>query len=181
MLTYRGVVSPLLRVVQLNLITQSTMKKVKKNRVGSEVQYGPRTVGEILHSYLENSNEPIAVALRDRLFKDIHPHTELGVDLKLITRKHGRMKVGEMLDGTLVRDGEDHYLFMEQMFKMTGWQTRRNAHLYEGQYVNVNMRPDGVIYPTFRYGQLYNENITFREFCYRAAHELVKVAGRIEE
>ena len=147
---------------------------------GSGKENEPKVIGEVLNEYFQ-SNEPIAVALRDRLFKDIHPHTEPCCQLKLITRKHGRMKVGEMLDGTIVRDGEDHYLFMEQMFKMTGWQTRRNAHLYEGQYVNVNMRPDGVIYPTFRYGQLYNENITFREFCYRAAHELVKVAGRIEE
>lgn len=157
------------------------MKNIKKNRVGSEVQYGPRTVGEILHSYLENSNEPLAAALRDSLFKDAHPNTELGVDLKLITRKHGRMKVGEMLDGTIVRDGEDHYLFMEQMFKMTGWKTRRNAHLYEGQYVNVNMRDDGVVYPTFRYGRLYKKNIAFRDFCREAAEELVMVKGLVEE
>ena len=149
-------------------------------RPGSKKTNEPKVIGVVLNEYLENSNEPLAAAIRDRLFKDAHPNTELGVDLKLLTRKRGRMKVGEMLDGAIVRDGEDHYLFMERMFKLAGRQTRRNAHLYEGQYVNVNMRPDGVIYPTFRYGQLYNENITFREFCYRAAHELVKVAGRIE-
>ena len=31
---------------------------------GHEEQYGPRLIGEILHDYLEKSNEPLAVAYR---------------------------------------------------------------------------------------------------------------------
>ena len=52
----------------------------KRTREGSEAQYGPRTVGEILHDYLENSNSPLARAYRDHIFKDRFPSTELGID-----------------------------------------------------------------------------------------------------
>lgn len=157
------------------------MKKYHRNRAGSEAQYGSRPAGEVLHNYLENSGETLAVALRKRLFRDAHPNTELCVDLKLVSRRHGRLKVGGMLDGTIVRDGDEHFTFMERGLLSAGRRTVRNVHLYEGKYINVNMRADGVIYPTFRYGQLYREDITFREFCYKAARELVEVAGRIEE
>ena len=37
----------------------------KRTRVKSEKQYDPRLAGEILHDYLENSNEPLAVAYRE--------------------------------------------------------------------------------------------------------------------
>jgi len=40
------------------------MKKNNNTRAGSEKQYGPRLAGEILHDYLENGNEPLAVAYR---------------------------------------------------------------------------------------------------------------------
>ena len=39
------------------------METISKNHAaGQKKQYGPRPVGEILHDYLENSNEPLAVA-----------------------------------------------------------------------------------------------------------------------
>jgi len=43
------------------------MKKNNNTRAGSEKQYGPRLVGEILHDYLENGNEPLAVAYRQHM------------------------------------------------------------------------------------------------------------------
>ena len=79
------------------------MKKTNRTRVGSEVQYGPRLAGAVLHDYLENSNDPLARAFRERLYKDIFPDTHLGVDLKLITREPGRMPVGAYLDGIMTR------------------------------------------------------------------------------
>ena len=148
---------------------------------GSGKENEPKVIGEVLNEYFQ-SNEPSAVALRDRLFKDIHPHTEPCCQLKLLTRQPGRPEVGTMFDGTLVREGEDRFVFCEQLFeKKKESQTPRNAHLYEGTYINVNMRDDGVVYPTFRYGRLDKKNIVFRDFCREAAEELVKVAGRIEE
>ena len=44
----------------------------KSTRVGSEAQYGPRLAGEILHDYLNNSNEPMAVAFREQAQDDAH-------------------------------------------------------------------------------------------------------------
>ena len=39
---------------------------------------------------------------------NFYPNTELGIDLKLITRKPGRLGIGEYLDGAITHDGEDH-------------------------------------------------------------------------
>ena len=39
--------------------------------------------------------------------KGFYPNTELGIDLKLMTKEPGRMAVGEHLDGAITYDGED--------------------------------------------------------------------------
>ena len=46
-------------------------------------------------------------------FKNFYPNTELGIDLKLITRKPGRLGIGEYLDGAITHDGEDHFTFVQ--------------------------------------------------------------------
>ena len=112
------------------------MLHTKRTRVGSEEQYDPRTAGAVLHDYLENSNEPLAVGYRARLFKDIHPHTELGVNLKLMTRGHGRMPEGTCLVGTILHDGENHFTFMEEAPERKGRKSSRcvfKGHHHEFQ------------------------------------------------
>ena len=163
----------------------------KRTRAGSEKQYGPRLVGEILHDYLENSNEPFARAYREhkaeaeaegdngQLFVDIFPNTELGVDIKLMTRQPGRMPLGEYLPGMLTRDGEDHFLFVENGSKKRV-AVRRNPRIYRGRYINVLRHADGSLVLTFNRPTL-NENFTFQDFCREAAGELLAVAGLIEE
>lgn len=49
----------------------------------------------------------------NKLGRELFPNTELGIDLKLMTRKPGRLAVGEYLDGTITRDGEDHFSFIQ--------------------------------------------------------------------
>jgi len=47
---------------------------------GHEEQYGPRLIGEILHDYFENSNEPLAIAYRTHHNKNLEtfsPKVEL--------------------------------------------------------------------------------------------------------
>lgn len=169
------------------------MYKNIKFRAGSEVQYDPRTVGEILHDYLENSNEPLAVAYRERtseteavdeterLFREFYPNSELNVDLKLITRQPGRMPVSSYLDGTITRDGEDHFCFIQNdLKKRKVVVTMRNPHVYVGKYINVNRKDTGTLYPTFNRPQ-YTESFTFQDFCREAAEELLAVGGLIEE
>ena len=168
------------------------MVNKKNSRVGSEAQYGPRLVGEILHDYLENSNEPFARAYReqtaeavaegetDRLFESFHPDTHLSVDLKLMTRKPGRMPVNGCLPGVLARDGDDHFCFIENASEKKRVITRRNPRIYKGALINVIRQDDGSLYPSFNRPP-YTESFTFRDFCLAAAEELLVVAGLIEK
>ena len=166
------------------------MKKKNNSRAGSEKQYGPRLVGVILQDHWENSNEPFARAFRehkaeaeaegddDQLFVDIHPNTELCIDLKLLTRQPGRMPVGESLPGFITRDGDDCFRFVENAKKRV--VVRRNPRIFSGRYINVLRHADGSLVLTFNHPTL-NENFTFQDFCREAAGELLAVAGLIEE
>lgn len=135
----------------------------------------PKVIGEVLKEYFA-SNEPLAVAYRERL----HPDTHLDVDLKLLTRKPGRMNVGDYLGGIITRDGEEHFRFIEgDTEKKQGAAEQRNPHIYEGLRINVNRKDNGEPYPTFNRPK-YTENFTFQDFCREAAEELIAVAGLIE-
>lgn len=126
-------------------------------------------------------------------FKDIHllmdsssrsnlilfPNTELGIDLKLMTRKPGRLAIGEYLDGTITRDGEDHFSFIQDdSCKKKVKVIQRNPHVYEGTFININRKPDGTLYPTFNRPR-YTKKFTFQDFCWEAANELRMVVGEM--
>lgn len=165
------------------------MKKRIISRVGSEAQYGPRLAGEILHDYLENSNEPLAVAYREhhaeteietnQLFRDVHPDTFLSVNLKLLTRQPGRMEVSEMCGGVITRDDEDHFTFIQDIIEQKT-DYARNPHVYSGKHINVIRKKDGELCPTFNRPR-YTNKFTFQDLCRESAKELLIVAGLIEE
>lgn len=48
-------------------LSEAIMKNIKRTRVGSEQQYGPRLAGEILHDRLAKGNDNFAVAYRQHL------------------------------------------------------------------------------------------------------------------
>ena len=157
------------------------MTKRHLSRAGSEAQYGPRLAGEILHDYLENSNEPLAVAYRERLLKGLHPNTEPCIDLKLYTREPRRMPVGTYINCVMVHDSEERYTCIEDSLeekKVTS--VLRSPHLYKGSCVNVVRRADGNLYPTFTRPQ-YSKDFTFKDFCREAAEELLATAGLVEK
>ncbi len=151
----------------------------KRRPSGSTKKNEPKVIGEVLKEYLA-SNETFAVAYRNRLFKDIHPHTELGVDLKLLTREPGRMPVGAMIVGAIVHDDEVHFTFMQNDPEKKVAAMQRNPHVYTGKCINVNRKDDGTLYPTFNRPQ-FTEQFTFQDFCREAAEELIVVAGLIEK
>ncbi len=152
----------------------------EKRLEGSGKKNEPKVIGEVLNEYFR-SNEPLAVAYRDRLFKDLHPDTHLDVDLKLLTREPGHMPVGAMLDGAITHDKEDHFIFIQNdPEKKKVLVTMRNPHVYLGKRINVNLKDDGTLYPTFNRPQ-YTESFTFQDFCREAAEELLAVAGLVEE
>ena len=147
---------------------------LEKRPSGSE-KNEPKVIGEVLNEYFA-SNEPLARAYRERL----HPDTHLDVDLKLLTRKPGRMNIGDYLGGVITRDGEDHFSFIESdTEKKRVMVEQRNPHIYEGLRINVNRKDNGEPYPTFNRPK-YTENFTFQDFCREAAEELIAVAGLIE-
>ena len=134
---------------------------------------------ESLQHITSNENDE-AEAETGQLFRDFYPNTELGIDLKLITRKPGRMRVNESIKCTLTYDDENHYTAVENALKRSVAESR-NAHIYVGDCVNVNIRTDGIVYPTFRHGQLYSGNISFKDFSLAAAQELKMIASLLGE
>lgn len=126
--------------------------------------------------------------LADVLKEYLFPNTEVAVDLKLLTRRPGRMKDGEMLPGAILRDSEEHYTFMQDASEKESTCTckrnapavTRNPHVYEGLYINVNQRTDGSLYPTFCRPP-YSDTFTFCDFCRLAAEELLMVARTFDQ
>lgn len=167
------------------------IQKNKKDRVMPEEQYGPRIAGEILREYLEKSNDPLAVAYRERiaeseedddedqLFKSLFPNTELDSILKLLTRKPGRLSIGERIVGSITRDGENHYTFLEDAFKRKKETVHRNPIYLRGTFINVHVMDDGSFYPTFNRPR-FNENFTCQDFFRGASSELTYFASLLE-
>ena len=114
-------------------------------------------------------------------FNNFYPNTELGIDLKLMTKEPGRMAVGEYLDGAITHDGEDHFTFVQNdQEKKQQKMVLRNPHVYEGTYINVNRKNDGTLYPTFNRPQ-FTERFTFQDFCQGAANELRIISGKSDD
>ena len=164
----------------------------------TEKKNEPKVIGEVLNDYFA-SNEPLAVAFRnwkvksdatkaaeaesepDQIFGEFYPNTELAVDLKLITRQPGRMPVSAYLDGTITRDSEDHFCFIQNVAeKKKLMVTLRNPHIYVGKRINVNRKDDGSLHPTFNRPR-YTKDFSFQDFCREAAEELLMVIGLLEE
>lgn len=113
--------------------------------------------------------------------KGFYPNTELGIDLKLMTKEPGRMAVGEYLDGAITHDGEDHFTFVQNdQEKKKEKVVQRNPHVYEGKYINVNRKKNGTLYPTFNRPQ-FSERFTFQDFCQGAADELRIISGKSDD
>ena len=130
------------------------MDTIKKNQAaGQKKHYAPRLVGEILHDYLENSNEPLVVAFREHATEDVnqgwHPNTHLGVDVKTLLRSDVRMVVGKEYQGIFRLDSEGivdeflcrdpHLTFIETVPQKAG---KRNPHVFDGRYITVTRRGD---------------------------------------
>lgn len=115
---------------------------VLKKEFNSSIEAGsrkqshePRRLSEVLDEYFA-SNSPLARAYREHLF----PHTELNVDLKLLTREPGRMPEGKCLEGILAHDKEDRYVFTEMPLQAA---RRRNPQVFNGRYITVTQRRNG--------------------------------------
>ena len=168
------------------------MEKNKKRTREGSAQHAPRIVGEILHDYLENSNEPLAVAYREHTTESEkqgwYPNTDLGCDVKTILRSDVRMVVGKEYPGILRLDSEGivdeflyrdpHYTFVETVPQTAG---KRNPHVFDGQYITVTRREDGSLRLNFK--ELpKSANFDLERFALGVYNELcLALGGLIEE
>ncbi len=152
---------------------------MSRKGLGSD-SHEPKAVGEVIAICLE-SNEPLAEDFRQRMPGGLYPHTELCVDLKLLTRKPGGMNEGELLGGAIRRDDDDHYTFIQNARLQRTGKNSRNPFVYRGVRVNIHQAKDGKLYPTFNVPPRFNANFTFKDFCYEAADELCIVGGLMKE
>lgn len=113
-----------------------------------------------------------------RTWTGLYPNTELGVDLKLVTQKQGRMELGEYLDGMITRDGEDHFIFVENATEQRKAE-RRNPTIFSGQWINVKRRADGTVYPTFKRTKRIGAG-ELGDYAVSTTCELLMVAGKHE-
>ena len=137
------------------------MKKVlnRNMEAGSRKSNEPRLAGAILKDYLEKSNEPLAVAYRERKAeaKGWHANTELGCELKTLLRSDKRAQPGKSYLGVLRFDSDavvdefisrdPHFTFIETAAETYG---KRNPHVFVGKYVTITRRDDGSLRLNFR-------------------------------
>lgn len=113
------------------------MKNNKMFRVGSEVQYGPRTAAGNLQEW--------------------HTNTDLGCNVKTILSSDSHLMPGKEYMGMLKLDfqGMDddyyyrdaHYTFVETLPTTAG---KRNPHVFRGKYITITRRDDGSLRPNFK-------------------------------
>ena len=112
--------------------------------------------------------------------KALYPNTELSIDLKLLTLKRGRLSLGDLHNGTIVRDGEYHYTFFEQHAQPQGTHPMRNPIVYRGSCINLHQNALGERYPTFTRPQ-FSAIYSLSDFLREAAEELEYVARLVEK
>ena len=171
----------------LNIKTVDTIKK--NYAAGQKKQYGPRLAGEILHDYLENSNEPLAVAYREHTTESEeqgwNPNTHLCVDLKTQLRSDRIAKVGKSYTGVLRRDIEcdefrcdDRFVFTETVPPTAG---KRNPHVFDGFYITATRRDDGSLRLNFKELKV-GADFSLERFALGVYNELcLALGGLVEE
>lgn len=111
-------------------------------------------------------------------FNHFYPNTELGIDLKLLTCRPGRIETGKVINGTITRDGEDHFTFV-QNHQPTRHKADANPHLYRGSCVNIiGGNPDFRL--SFNRPRIRDAD-KLAQFCRQAAKELRVIVRLVEK
>ncbi len=139
------------------------MKKNNFSSAGSEAQYGPRTIEEIVKVFLAHSHSRFVAPYRRQKAKqatkenqDWYPDTRLGVDLKTLLHSDKSMEAGKEYQGVLRCDSEnivDEFLCRDAHFTFTEtlpWHMKRNPIVFRGKYISVSRRDDGSLRLNFK-------------------------------
>lgn len=108
----------------------------------------------------------------------LFPNTELGIDLKLLTCRPGRIALGEVINGAIKRDGEDHFTFVEHHQPIQA-KPSADPHLYRGTCVNII--GDSPSYRLSFHRPRIRDADELAQFCRKATDELYHLAGLVEK
>lgn len=75
-------------------------------------------------------------------------NTEICVDLKLVTCQPGATRLGTNLKGSLTKDEDYHYTFIEDASERKDYP--RNPHVFIGRFITITRWKDGSLHPNFR-------------------------------
>ncbi len=175
------------------------MKYKKSNRAGSEGQYDPRPIEEIVQDFLAHSNSPFAVAYRQQQAQQKarrqhtagtkgsgwQVNTELDVNVKTLLRQDKALKPEKEYLGLLRKDVEcdeffyDEHLTFIEVERQKG--EKRNPRVYNGRYITVTRRSDGTLRPNFK-PLPHDADFSAEEYAVAVARELLQaLQGLVEE
>lgn len=85
------------------------------------------------------------------LFRDLFPNTELGMDVKFLTRKPGRLPIGETIAGFVTRDSDTHITIIEgDVATPAKVAHKRNPKPYDGELLTYTQREDDTYRSNFK-------------------------------
>ena len=146
------------------------MTKVFFSQAGSKESSEPRPLGEVLADYLQTSNEPQAVAFRDR-YAAWNRNTDLCMDVKTFLCQDRITQLGKGYPGVLTRDEECHYTFVET-FPSKHSSPKRNPHEFVGESITVTRRDDGSLRLNFKPLKM-DEDFNVEAYAIAVANEII--------
>lgn len=175
------------------------MKKVFNPNIeaGSQEQNEPRLLGSIVEEML-HGNSPLAKGYRQYIASlengeaeepGWHANTELGCDVKTFLRSDRRLQTDKGYLGVLRLDAEAdidefrcrdaHMTFIETV-PMTA--SKRNPHVFAGQFITVTRRDDGSLRPNFKPMPKLGDNLGVDNYAFEVYRELRgALKGLVEE
>lgn len=129
-----------------------------KKKRESSAKHEPRLLGSIVSEML-HGNSSLGIGYRQYIAsqenredeeQSWHANTDLGCDLKTLLRSDKRAKAGKSYPGVLRCDSDavvdeflchdPHYTFIETIHTTV---SKRNPHVFDGEYITVTRRDDG--------------------------------------
>ena len=103
-------------------------------------------------------------------------NTDLCMDVKTLLRTDRVTKLGKNYKGVLMRDGEDHYTFLESLRPAA----RRNPHVYDGRFITVTKNDDGSLRLNFKKLEI-GENFSVEKYALGVYNEICIALGGLLE
>ena len=99
------------------------------------------------------------------------------MDVKTLLRTDRVTKLGKNYRGVLMRDGEDHYTFLESHPATQ----KRNPHIYDGRFITVTKNDDGSLRLNFKKLEI-GENFSVERYALGVYNEIcIALGGLVKE